>query len=123
MTCPVKGCPFPKHSAGPWVIVGERHMSPDYWSKAGWDDLVIAVPHENGPWETIHVRSLGNAYGLPDAALIARAPDLAHALVGLVQAARKVVIDSHHADWCTNCTEARVALAAAEAALKGDSDA
>ena len=97
MTCPVKGCPEPEHTPGPWVSDGE-------------------LVEGDSPGHMYHVAAVST---LPyfsanvNARLIARAPDMAHALVGLVASM------TEHASTISEALQRQHdALAAAEAALK-----
>ena len=125
-TCNIEGCPTPGHTPGEWAK-GHYLKTPTIFWERGNGTVAIATVHD--------IASVGDPEA--NAALIARAPDLAHALVGLVKAAKEGVMKqelmrSSHVWWCRNpamkdgcskgCETMRAALTAAEAAL-GASDA
>ena len=134
-TCNIEGCPTPGHTPGEWAK-GHYLKTPTIFWERGNGTVAIATVHD--------IASVGDPEA--NAALIARAPDLAHALVGLVKAVKGSEWcgwDQYHdhsvCHWCggasepcrtcpstrqghsTNC-EGQAALAAAETAL-GASDA
>ena len=133
MTCKVEGCPVPGHSEGQWwpMMDGPKE------NRQPWEPWAAFM--EAAPGLTIGCTSNTeplcrvSGYLVPvvaNAALIARAPDLAHALVGLVKAAKdykaleQLPQDSYQALHGIRVGQAfKDALAAAEAALKGASDA
>lgn len=92
MPCEVPGCT--PHAEGPWAIKDMVFIS-------GSEGTVAVIPNY--------------AYDAANAALIARAPDVTHALLGLV----KMVKDGE-LYWNSDMNAVNAALATAEAALKGE---
>ena len=69
-----------KHTPGPWRVAGRRTFGPS----TGARDIthtVVAMPHPNGEWEVIGVRSANEE---ADARLIAAAPDMLEALEAML---------------------------------------
>ena len=126
-TCNVEGCPAPGHTPDEWVKGHYLKIPTIFWER-GNGTVAIATVHD--------IASVGDPEA--NAALITRAPDLAHVLVGLVRAAQAIGVFPETYCWCGGaqidhlapaeqhtgeCHEMRTALAAAEAALKGANDA
>ena len=115
-TCKVEGCLVPEHTPGQWRVEFDAYggydmMSSAYLIQSGETRITEVDTGHKGK----DVESAANA------ALIARAPDLAHALVGLVKALNAVV-NIDQADTLQTAPlwlKVRAALAAAEKALAG----
>lgn len=100
-TCNIEGCPTPGHTPGKWAK-GHYLKTPTVFWERGNGTVAIATFHD--------IASIGDPEA--NAELFTRSPDLAHALAGLVKGIKAMDSDA-----------VQVAMAAAEAALKGDSDA
>jgi hypothetical protein len=39
--------------AARWTYGGKRYFHPSHWSKGGFTQHAVFVPHDNGPWEAV----------------------------------------------------------------------
>ena len=129
MTCQIKGCPQPEHTPGPLTVeyddyAGYNYMTSGYVVRTATEKVVTVDTGHKGP---------ADETAAANATLIARALDMAHALAGLVEATQdyKAMIDRPGGfPWRETApmegiqvgSALKAALAAAEAALKGEHD-
>ena len=117
-TCNIEGCPTPGHTPGKWHAEKKRDaVGRTVRTPAVRRPLMVAKgesPKDEDAYVACYIRSDD------DAELFARAPDLAHALVGLVNVVQHI---DHRAPSNDLSERLRVALIAAREALEGASDA
>ena len=108
-TCKIEGFPAPGHTPGK-LAKGHYLKTPTVFWERGNGTVPIATFHD--------IASMGDPED--NAELFTRAPDLAHALVGLVKAAKALSrVVTQHEDHVKAQDALYDALVTAEAALNG----
>ena len=124
MTCPIKGCPQPAHSALPWTMDRNKTLGNGVFSPVTYLD-----GHEGqgavGTYQATALHGLAKdeeANARANGVLFAAAPDVAHALAELVEASERLAVEGRDCGYDTYIeirTSLKTALMAVANKLEG----
>ena len=98
MPCPIKGCPQPAHSALPWLLDQSKTLGNGVFSSVTYSDGHTG-PAAVGTYQATVLHGLAideDANARANGLMIAAAPDMAHALAGVVEVAERAIGALHH---------------------------